>query len=186
MRNRQAPRSSLIELSKSGRVQLLRLGGGIIKHFVRSVLWVIAIASVIVLASCGGGGIRGSGGNAPTPPLISTNPPPPAGTANIAYPGFTFAVASGGTAPFAWSEAGALPVGLTFSSSGQLTGTPANAGSFPSPSWCRTGSTTMRLRKISPFRSWAYFLECVTLRCCKGVDPRHGTSCDNQANANRG
>jgi hypothetical protein len=40
--------------------------------------------------------------------------------------------ATGGTGPYAWSlVAGSLPVGVTLSASGTISGTPASAGSFP-------------------------------------------------------
>ncbi|HEX9161048.1 MAG TPA: putative Ig domain-containing protein [Thermoanaerobaculia bacterium] len=39
--------------------------------------------------------------------------------------------ATGGVAPFAFSEAGALPAGVTLTSAGVLSGTPAEEGSFP-------------------------------------------------------
>jgi hypothetical protein len=55
---------------------------------------------------------------------------PPAGATGIVYPGYTFTVASGGAAPFTWSETGALPPGLALSSAGQLTGTPVTAGTY--------------------------------------------------------
>ena len=59
------------------------------------------------------------------PPVISTSPAPPVGVVNVAYD-FTFTLASGGQAPFTWSETGALPPGLTFNNStGELSGTPA-------------------------------------------------------------
>jgi hypothetical protein len=102
------------------------------KCVVRTVLSLIAIASTIVLSSCGGAGGRSDGaGGGSNLLVISISPAPPTGTANIAYPGFSFAVASGGTAPFVWSETGVLPLGLMFSSGGQLSGTPTNTGSFP-------------------------------------------------------
>jgi hypothetical protein len=41
-------------------------------------------------------------------PVISTSPAPPVGAVNLAYD-FTFTLASGGQAPFTWSETGALP-----------------------------------------------------------------------------
>ena len=67
----------------------------------------------------------------PPPPVISTSPPPAGGTLNSPYQ-FTFTVASGGFAPFKWTETGALPSGLSFSSStGALSGTPTAAGPFP-------------------------------------------------------
>jgi WD40 repeat protein len=99
------------------------------KHSTAVTLLLIGFASVVVLASCGGGNGSDSVGNVPNPPVISTIPPP-AGTVSIAY-SFTFTVASGGTVPFTWSETGALPPGLTFSNGGMLSGTPTTAGSFP-------------------------------------------------------
>jgi hypothetical protein len=75
-------------------------------------------------AGCGGGG---SGG--PSQPQISAEAP--AGTTGVAYSAFAFTVMSGGTAPFTWSETGPLPPGLSLSSSGQLSGTPTRAGTFP-------------------------------------------------------
>jgi hypothetical protein len=46
------------------------------------------------------------------------------------YAGYTF-TASGGTPPFSWTESGSLPQGLTLSASGQLSGMPARAGTYP-------------------------------------------------------
>jgi hypothetical protein len=66
-------------------------------------------------------------------PVISTSPAPTIGVVNLAY-GFTFTVASGGQAPFNWSETGALPPGLKFNNStGELSGTPTmtTTASFP-------------------------------------------------------
>jgi large repetitive protein len=80
--------------------------------------------ATLLAASCGGGGDSGPG-----QPMISGNPP--SGTTGAAYPGFAFTVTSGGTAPFTWSERGTLPPGLSFSSTGQLSGTPVMAGTFP-------------------------------------------------------
>jgi hypothetical protein len=86
---------------------------------------VFGTALITVLAAgCGGGGSSG-----PAPPLISADVP--SGTTGAAYTPFTFTVMSGGTAPFSWSEAGALPPGLSLSSSGRLSGTPTRAGTFP-------------------------------------------------------
>ncbi len=80
--------------------------------------------AIAVLSSCGGGGNSG-----PPPPSITAQSPP-AGTTGAAYAGYTF-YASGGTAPFSWSESGSLPPGLALSASGQLSGTPATAGTYP-------------------------------------------------------
>jgi Kelch motif len=62
--------------------------------------------------------------------VISAATPPP-GATGIPYTTFTFTVASGGVAPFTWSETGALPQGLSLTPSGQLVGTPATAATYP-------------------------------------------------------
>lgn len=67
--------------------------------------------------------------NYPPPPVVNTTPAPAIGTLNVAYVGSTFTVTDG-LAPFTWSETGALPQGMGFSSGGVLTGTPTEAGSF--------------------------------------------------------
>jgi hypothetical protein len=65
----------------------------------------------------------------PPPPVVNTTPAPAIGTLNVAYVGSTF-TATNGLSPFTWSETGALPQGMGFSSGGVLTGTPTEAGSF--------------------------------------------------------
>ncbi len=80
------------------------------------------IGLTLIVSACGGDG-------GPGPPTITASSPP-AGATGIAYPGYTFTVASGGAPPFTWSETGALPPGLALSSAGQLTGTPVSAGSY--------------------------------------------------------
>jgi hypothetical protein len=67
----------------------------------------------------------------PPPPTISATPAPIAGAVNLPYYGASFHVASGGQAPFVWSETGAVPPGLVFSADGTLSGTPTATGSFP-------------------------------------------------------
>jgi len=106
----------------------LALGGEPMKRFVGNVFLVITIASLMVLVGCSGASSTQTT-PPPNPPVISNSPPPPA-TRNLAYPAFAFVIL-GGTAPFTWSETGALPTGLMFSSSGQLSGTPTITGSFP-------------------------------------------------------
>ena len=66
---------------------------------------------------------------APSSPLsITTTSPLPSGTVGVPYAG-TLA-AAGGTPPYSWSIAfGNLPAGLSFSSTGSITGIPAVAGS---------------------------------------------------------
>jgi len=53
----------------------------------------------------------------------------PGGTANTAYS--QTIVASGGTAPYTYAETGTLPTGITLTSTGVLSGTTTQAGSFP-------------------------------------------------------
>lgn len=64
----------------------------------------------------------------PAPPQISTVNSPSA-VVNVAY-SFTFN-AAGGELPLIWSETGALPPGLSLSSSGVLSGKPTTTGGFP-------------------------------------------------------
>ncbi len=80
--------------------------------------------AALSLGACGGGG--GSG----TAPLTITAASPPAGTTGAAFPGYSFQ-ASGGTPPVIWNESGPLPAGLMLSASGQLSGMPATAGTYP-------------------------------------------------------
>ncbi len=59
--------------------------------------------------------------------IVSTSPLPNA-TQGSAY---TFQMqSSGGIVPITWTESGTLPTGMTFSSTGVLSGTPVNFGSF--------------------------------------------------------
>ncbi|MBL9114130.1 MAG: putative Ig domain-containing protein [Verrucomicrobiaceae bacterium] len=62
-------------------------------------------------------------------PTITTSSPLPSGAVNTAY-NATFA-ATGGSTPYTWDvSAGALPDGITLSSSGTLSGTPTEGGTF--------------------------------------------------------
>lgn len=72
---------------------------------------------------------------APLPLSITTTSAQlPAGTENVAYTA-TNLTATGGVAPYTWSVVspgtGALPTGMSLSSSGQLSGTPTVSGTFP-------------------------------------------------------
>ena len=60
---------------------------------------------------------------------ITTNTSLATGSAGSPY-SQSFA-ATGGTPPYSWSETGALPAGLTFSTAGVLSGTPTQVGTFP-------------------------------------------------------
>jgi len=82
-----------------------------------------ASLAIGVLSSCGGGD------SGPPPPDITASSPP-AGTTGMPYAGYTF-TASGGAPLLSWTESGALPPGLTLSASGQLSGTPVKAGTYP-------------------------------------------------------
>ena len=55
-------------------------------------------------------------------PIITSPTSLPAGTANTAYTNTQFSAS--GTEPITWSNTGSLPSGMTFSSSGLLSGTP--------------------------------------------------------------
>jgi hypothetical protein len=63
----------------------------------------------------------------PAPQISAVNSP--SAVVNQAY-SFTF-TAAGGEPPLVWSESGALPPGLSFSSGGVLSGKPTATGSFP-------------------------------------------------------
>jgi len=61
-------------------------------------------------------------------PLVVTTATLPGGTVKKSYS--ETLVGSGGATPYAWTETGALPGGLTLSSGGVITGTPSAAGAF--------------------------------------------------------
>jgi hypothetical protein len=62
-------------------------------------------------------------------PMITLSPGSlPGGTVNVSYS--QQITASGGTGPYTYSEVGALPAGVTLSSSGLLAGTPTQTGTF--------------------------------------------------------
>ncbi|MBL0209966.1 MAG: putative Ig domain-containing protein [Holophagaceae bacterium] len=83
--------------------------------------------SMACLLACGGG--SPSGETAPPPPAAITLGPSslPNGTAGVAYS--QVLTASGGTSPYTFTvSSGSLPGGLSLSSAGTLSGTPATAG----------------------------------------------------------
>jgi hypothetical protein len=82
------------------------------------------VLATLFAVSCGGGGAGG-----PSQPVISADAP--SGKTGVPYPTYGFTVTSGGQAPFAWAETGNLPPGLSLSSTGELSGTPTTAGTFP-------------------------------------------------------
>ena len=72
--------------------------------------------------------------------IIVTLPPPPVVNASrsqirgVLNQPLTYALTATGNGlqqPFTWSETGALPAGLAFASSGTISGTPTQTGSFP-------------------------------------------------------
>jgi len=64
-------------------------------------------------------------------PLTITTQALPSGVSGLSYPQQTLG-ATGGVSPYTWSvTSGNLPSGMTLSTGGSLTGTPAASGSFP-------------------------------------------------------
>jgi hypothetical protein len=90
----------------------------------------LAISSLLIIASCGGGGNSGGASNVPPPsnpvtqPLTITNLNFPDGVQGDPYS--MTVTASGGTKPYSFQVAPALPQGLTLdSATGIISGTPA-------------------------------------------------------------
>jgi hypothetical protein len=85
----------------------------------------VLVGAVVIalLGSCGGD----SGSS--TPAVTITAATPPAGTLGQAYAGYIF-LATGGVPPMSWTSSGSLPPGLSFDSTGQLSGTPTTGGSY--------------------------------------------------------
>jgi hypothetical protein len=75
------------------------------------------------------GGAFGYGYGNQICPLAITTTSVPSGTVGVTYSTTTLS-GTGGVTPYAWTETGSLG-GLTLSSSGQLSGTPTSAGTFP-------------------------------------------------------
>ncbi len=81
-----------------------------------------AVVASLLVVGCGGG----SGGG--PAPLTISSVSLPNGATGAAYSATLSA--SGGVTPVTWSETGALPPGLSLSTSGTLAGTPATAGTY--------------------------------------------------------
>ena len=92
-------------------------------RMVRAVRAPAALLLGLWLAACGGGSDQAA-------PIVISASDPPAGRIGDKYPGFAFTVASGGTAPFTYSESGPLPPGLSLDSHGTLSGYPTRAGTY--------------------------------------------------------
>jgi len=87
-------------------------------------LLLFALALILCLISLG----CSSSSTAPNPLAISISSLP-AGTLGVTYS--QSLTATGGVTPYSWGiTSGALPAGLTLSSSGTISGTPTSAGSF--------------------------------------------------------
>lgn len=74
--------------------------------------------------------VAGCGGGSSTGPLAATSTSLPNGTVSTPYTANLSA--TGGTPPYTWSQTsgGAMPGGVTLSSTGTFTGTPTTAGTF--------------------------------------------------------
>src|ERR1700761_967698 len=73
----------------------------------------------------------------------------PGGTASTPYPS-TSLQASGGVPPYSWSlQSGSLPSGLTLSTAGAISGTPASAGAYPVTFAVTDSSTTAQTANAS-------------------------------------
>lgn len=104
-------------------------------HAARLLLRTVVASAVVVAALGPTGWAHAAPGSAPTTvtplsgPTFTAFTPPTTGTVGIAYSGYTFAAT--GTEPISFTiTSGALPTGLTMTSSGVLSGTPTTAGDW--------------------------------------------------------
>ena len=90
-----------------------------------------AVNTGVTTISATSGSVSGNATLTVNAPLTINTSSMPAGTLGVVYSGATL-TASGGNLPYsAWSiSSGALPSGLTLSSTGTITGTPTTAGTF--------------------------------------------------------
>ena len=105
----------------------------------RSLSTVLAALVMTSLAGCSGGGGGDASPISPNvtiPPSVTTPPIPPSITTTSLGQGevnllFNASLAADGTGPLTWQlTGGSLPAGITFHSSGTLTGTPTQEGQF--------------------------------------------------------
>lgn len=88
----------------------------------------VFLIPILLMIGCGAGSVHTSSTTSPTQLTITTTSLAN-GTAGTAYS--TILAATGGQVPYTWSVAsGALPGGLSLSSTGVLSGTPTASGSF--------------------------------------------------------
>ncbi|MDH5642502.1 MAG: Ig domain-containing protein, partial [Nitrospira sp.] len=97
----------------------------------KAVSLAVSLAILVVVCGCdGGGGGTGGGGSIVIPPILEvTTVGLSTGVVGVAYS--ETVQATGGQPPYTWAiVAGALPAGLNFNTTtGEITGTPATAGS---------------------------------------------------------
>ncbi|HET6840959.1 MAG TPA: putative Ig domain-containing protein [Candidatus Angelobacter sp.] len=94
--------------------------------FLLQICFVLMMSLSLVMAGCSGSGSTSSPQSAT---LAITTSSQLSGAINVSFS--TTLSASGGTAPYTWSVvSGALPVGMTLSSTGVISGTPGATGSF--------------------------------------------------------
>jgi hypothetical protein len=96
----------------------------------RTTFELVSVAEAAAAATSGGrtGGSTGTTGGGPL--TVDTAAALPSATVGIDYNGLL--AATGGTPPYTWTlTGGALPAGLSLDPSGEITGTPGTAGSYP-------------------------------------------------------
>jgi Putative Ig domain len=90
----------------------------------------IAILALLVVSLAGLSACLSGGNSSGTGPTITTMTIPATATAGVAYTGATIS-STGGTPPLSYSiSSGQLPVHMTLSSAGKISGTPQAAGTF--------------------------------------------------------
>ena len=93
--------------------------------------------------------------NGPLPSISSPTTSLPVGTQGVPYSSVTFTATGGSGTGYTWSESGALPAGMSFSTGGVLNGTPGAFGTFPitfkvTDSANDSGTATLTLTINSP------------------------------------
>jgi len=90
----------------------------------------VVILALVVVSLAGLAGCLSAGNSSGTGPTITTTTIPATATAGVAYAGATIS-STGGTPPLSYSiSSGQLPVHMTLSTAGKISGTPQAAGTF--------------------------------------------------------
>jgi hypothetical protein len=90
----------------------------------------VAILALVLVSLAGLSGCLSGGNSSGTGPTITTTTIPATATAGVAYAGATIS-STGGTPPLSYSiSSGQLPVHMTLSTAGKISGTPQAAGTF--------------------------------------------------------